>query len=184
MIKTEDSKRSDDWVVSVVGNFVEKRIFRYYSGLTRNWKFGQIWHFQFGQLPICYFPCQISHHRQTGFPPSQGKDLSNNGCNKKVSGANWPFITFQNIFKCSIILQTKYNPANRIALWVLNIKLDRNFPNIPLPPCPSPSFGKLYCNFFPITVSSKNLQLNFWDWTVILYIWSSSSLLLQLAERS
>ena len=32
--------------------------------------------------------CQISHHRQTGFPPSQGKDLSNNGCNKKVRGAN------------------------------------------------------------------------------------------------
>ena len=89
MIKTEDSKRSDDWVVSVVGNFVEKRIFRYYSGLTWKWKFGQIWHFQFGQLPICYFPCQISHHRQTGFPPSQGKDLSNNGCSKKVRSANW-----------------------------------------------------------------------------------------------
>ena len=67
MIKTEDSKRSDDWVVSVVGNFVEKRIFRYYSGLTRNWKFGQIWHFQFGQLPICYFPCQISRYRTTRF---------------------------------------------------------------------------------------------------------------------
>ena len=59
-IKKRDSKRSDDWVVSVVGNFVEKRIFRYYTGLTRNWKFGQIWHFQFGQFPICYFPCRIS----------------------------------------------------------------------------------------------------------------------------
>ena len=32
--------------------------------------------------------CQISHHRQTGFPPSQGKDLSNNGCSKKVRSAN------------------------------------------------------------------------------------------------